>query len=41
MKIKHFLYNTFLIENDKIKIAIDPGQSLYLFRPRSLIPESE
>ena len=32
MKIKHYLYNTFIIENDRVKIAIDPGQNLYLFR---------
>jgi L-ascorbate metabolism protein UlaG (beta-lactamase superfamily) len=41
MKIKHCLYNTFIIENDKIKIAIDPGQNLYLFKLGSLIPKSE
>jgi L-ascorbate metabolism protein UlaG (beta-lactamase superfamily) len=28
MKIKHFLYNTFLIENGKTKIAIDPSDIL-------------
>ncbi len=27
MKIKHYLYNAFLIEDGKTKIAIDPGQS--------------
>jgi L-ascorbate metabolism protein UlaG (beta-lactamase superfamily) len=41
MKIKHYLYNKFIIENDKIKIAIDPGQNLYLFKFGSLIPKSE
>ena len=41
LKIKHFLYNAFIIENDKIKIAIDPGQNLYLFKLGSLIPKSE
>jgi L-ascorbate metabolism protein UlaG (beta-lactamase superfamily) len=41
MKIKHYLYNTFIIENDRIKIAIDPGQNLYLFKLGSLIPKSE
>ena len=25
MKIKHYLYNAFLIESGDIKIAIDPG----------------
>jgi len=41
MKIKHFLYNCFVIEKDNIKIAIDPGQNLWLFDLRSLIPKSE
>jgi L-ascorbate metabolism protein UlaG (beta-lactamase superfamily) len=41
MKIKHYLYNTFIIENDRVKIAIDPGQNLYLFKLSSLIPKSE
>ena len=41
MKIKHYLYNAFIIENDKLKIAIDPGQNLWLFSLGSLIPKSE
>ena len=41
MKIKHFLYNSFLIENGKNKIAIDPGQNLWIFNLISLIPKSE
>jgi len=41
MKIKHFLYNSFIIENEKIKIAIDPGLNTYLFKLGSLIPKSE
>lgn len=41
MKIKHFLYNAFLIENDTSKIAIDPGQNLWIFNLSSLIPESD
>ncbi len=41
MKIKHYLYNTFIIKNDRVKIAIDPGQNLYLFKLGSLIPKSE
>lgn len=41
MRIKHFLYNAFLIENDKTKIAIDPGQNLWMFKLGSLIPKSE
>lgn len=41
MQIRHFLYNCFLIEQGEIKIAIDPGQNLWLFDLRSLIPKSE
>jgi len=41
MKIKHFWYNAFIIENNKVKIAIDPGQNLWLFKLGSLIPKSE
>jgi L-ascorbate metabolism protein UlaG (beta-lactamase superfamily) len=41
MKIRHYLYNTFIIENERVKIAIDPGQNLYLFKLVSLIPKSE
>jgi len=41
MKIKHYLYNAFLVENGKTKIAIDPGKNLWLFKLNSLIPERE
>jgi L-ascorbate metabolism protein UlaG (beta-lactamase superfamily) len=41
MKIRHFLYNAFLIEDRETRIAIDPGQNLEIFRLRSLIPTSE
>ena len=41
LKIRHFWYNTFIIQNDKVKIAIDPGQNLWLFSLGSLIPKSE
>jgi len=41
MKIRHFLYNAFLIEDKEMKIAIDPGQNLWLFKLGSLIPKSE
>jgi L-ascorbate metabolism protein UlaG (beta-lactamase superfamily) len=41
MRIRHFLYNAFLIEAPGRKIAIDPGQNLWLFGLRSLIPEAE
>ena len=42
MKIRHFLYNAFLIEEGNLKIAIDPGGLfLYYFRLTTLIPKSE
>ncbi len=41
LKIRHFWYNTFIIQNNKVKIAIDPGQNLWLFKLGSLIPKSE
>jgi len=41
MKIRHFLYNAFLIEDNGTKLAIDPGQNLWLLQLRSLIPKEE
>ena len=41
MKIRHFLYNSFLIESGTNKIAIDPGQYFSIFNFTSLIPKSE
>ncbi len=41
MKIRHFLYNSFLIESGKTKIAIDPGQFFSLFNFTSLIPKTD
>ncbi len=41
MKITYYLYNTFLVENGSAKVAIDPGQNLWLFKLQSLIPETE
>ena len=41
MKITHYLYNAFLIEDGSTKIAIDPGQNLWIFKLESLIPKSE
>lgn len=41
MKIKHYLYNAFTVSEGKSKIAIDPGQNLWMFNKHSLIPESE
>lgn len=42
MKITHYLYNAFVVEEGDKKIAIDPGGLfLYFFRMTSLIPKSE
>lgn len=41
MKITHYLYNAFVIEDGKKKVAIDPGQNLWIFKKNSLIPETE
>ncbi|GAB5452213.1 MAG: metal-dependent hydrolase [Halioglobus sp.] len=41
MKIRHFLYNSFLIESGNNRIAIDPGQYFSLFNFSSLIPKAE
>jgi len=41
MKITHYLYNAFLVEAGDAKIAIDPGQNLWIFGLKSLIPEAE
>jgi L-ascorbate metabolism protein UlaG (beta-lactamase superfamily) len=41
VKITHYLYNAFLVEAGDAKIAIDPGQNLWMFDLRSLIPEEE
>ena len=41
MKIKHYLYNTFVIETDNKKIVIDPGAELYLLKFKTILPESE
>ena len=41
VKITHYLYNAFLVEEGGTKIAIDPGQNLWIFDLRSLIPEEE
>lgn len=41
VKITHYLYNAFLIEASGVKVAIDPGQNLWLFKLESLIPRSE
>ena len=41
MRIKHYLYNAFIVEDDNTKIAIDPGKNLSLFDQKSLIPKEE
>jgi len=41
VKITHYLYNAFLVEEGETKVAIDPGQNLWIFALNSLIPEEE
>ena len=41
LKITHFGYNAFLIQNDRVKIAIDPGKNLFWTKLNTLIPKSE
>ncbi len=41
MKITYYGYNAFLLEAGGARLAIDPGQNLWLFQLRSLIPKSE
>ena len=41
MRITHYLYNAFLIDHGATRVAIDPGQNLWLLKLKSLIPESE
>ena len=41
MRITHYLYNAFLVEENDAKVVIDPGQYFWMFDFRSLIPEKE
>ncbi|WOJ92066.1 MBL fold metallo-hydrolase [Congregibacter variabilis] len=41
MKITHYTYNAFLVEEGNTRIAIDPGQNLWIFALRSLIPKDK
>jgi L-ascorbate metabolism protein UlaG (beta-lactamase superfamily) len=41
VRITHYLYNAFLVEEGDKKVAIDPGQYFYIFNFRSLIPKEE
>ncbi len=41
MRVTHYLYNAFLVAEGGAKVAIDPGQYLWMFDLHSLIPESE
>ena len=42
MKITHYLYNAYVIEEGDKKVAIDPGGLfLYFFRMTTLVPKSE
>jgi L-ascorbate metabolism protein UlaG (beta-lactamase superfamily) len=41
MRIRHYLYNAFVITDGDLKLAIDPGRNLRLPKLGSLIPRSE
>ena len=41
MRVTHYLYNAFLVEEGDVRIAIDPGQNLWVLGLRSLIPKEE
>ena len=41
MRITHYLYNAYLVEEGRVKVAIDPGQNLWILDLHSLIPETE
>ncbi|NQT62453.1 MAG: MBL fold metallo-hydrolase [Candidatus Marinimicrobia bacterium] len=41
MKIKHYLYNAFIIEGAGYKLAIDAGRNLWWTKLNSLIPKAE
>ena len=41
MRITHYLYNAFLVEEGGARVVIDPGQNLWIFGLRSLIPKEE
>lgn len=41
MRVTHYLYNAFLVEEGDAKVAIDPGQNLWILGLRSLLPKEE
>jgi L-ascorbate metabolism protein UlaG (beta-lactamase superfamily) len=41
MQITHYLYNAFLVEEGSARVVIDPGQYLWMFNLRTLVPEEE
>ena len=41
MRITHYRYNAFLVDEGGAKVAIDPGQNFDILDFRSLIPEAE
>lgn len=41
MRIIHYLYNAFLVEEGDARVVIDPGQNLWIFKLKSLIPEEK
>ena len=41
VRITHYLYNAFLVEEGDVRVAIDPGQNLSIFGLKSLIPREK
>jgi L-ascorbate metabolism protein UlaG (beta-lactamase superfamily) len=41
VKITHYLYNAFLVEAANARVVIDPGQNLWIFALKTLIPKEE
>ena len=41
VRITHYLYNAFLVEAANARVVIDPGQNLWIFALKNLIPKEE
>ena len=41
LRITHYLYNAFLVEEGEARVVIDPGQNLWIFDLRSLVPQEQ
>lgn len=41
MRVTHNLCSALLIDDGEARIAIDPGQYLWLFKLKSLIPDTD